>query len=175
MIVQLYSFSVGSFVIAEEWNANFRVLHDTCAEHILAIEDAYDTLAFPNSDLTYVFDSIRITDTNAEMNQDYVGFIVDRNKEYFVGALPNQTPVNITIRQGMEGECRVVFNLPELMTLEAPIRITYKGVVITPKDATADCYVNTGYYNYFNPGIYYVMIHEQNGKAQVKLISAVEE
>lgn len=175
MIVQLYSFSVGSFVAAEEWNANFRVLHDTCIEHILSIEDAYDTLAFSDSDLTYVFNSIRITDTNAEMNQDYVGFIVDRNKEYYVGTLPNQTPVNITIREGMGGECRVVFNLPELMTLEAPIRITYKGVVITPKDATADCYVNTGYYNYFNPGMYYVMIHEQNGKAQVKLISAVEE
>ena len=180
MITQLYSFSIGSFVVAEEWKATFSTLHDYCVAHALAIEDAYDTLAFPDSDLTYVFSSIRRTDTNVSMNQPYISFIVDRNREYYVGSpsnpdvLPPQTPVNIIIREGMEGECRVIFRLPELMTLEAPIRITYKGVVITPKDATADCYVNTGFYNYFNPGLYYVMIHEQNGKAQVKLISAAE-
>ena len=172
---------MGSFVVAEEWNSNFRVLRTFCEEHTLSIDDAYQTMAFPDSDLTYVFSSIRRTDVNVKMNQPYISFIVDRNKEYYVGSpnnpnvLPAQTPVNITIREGLEGECRVIFKLPELMTLEPPIKIKYKGVIVQPKDSSADCYVNTGYYNYFNPGLYYVMIHEQNGKAQVKLVSAVEE
>ena len=181
MITQLYSFSIGSFVVAEEWNSNFRVLHDYCVDHTLAVDDAYQTLSFPDSDLSYVFSSIRRTDTNVRMNQPYISFIVDRNKEYYIGSaanpdiLPPQTPVNITIREGMEGECRVIFRIPELMTLEPPIKIKYKNVIVQPKDPNADCYVNTGYYDYFNPGLYYVMIHEQNGKAQVKLISAVED
>jgi len=174
MITQLYNFSVGSFVIAEEWNANFRVLHDTCVEHAVAIEDAYDILAFPGSDLSQIFAAVR-AEPNVKMNQAYTSFIVDRNTEYYVGNVPAQSPVNIVIREGMEGECRVIFTIPELMTLEPPIAIWYKGVRIQPKDATADCYVNTGYYQYFNAGMYYVMIHEQNGKAQVKLISAAEE
>ena len=174
MITQLYNFSVGSFVVAEEWNANFRLLHDTCEEHAIAIEDAYDVLAFPNSDLSEVFDAVRAT-PNVKTNMAYTSFMVDKNFEYYVGNLPVQQPVNIVIKEGMEGECRVIFVLPELMTLEPPIAIWYKGVRIQPKDATADCYVNTGYYQHFNPGMYYVMIHEQNGKAQVKLISAAEE
>ena len=174
MITQLYNFSTGSFVVAEEWNANFRVLHDYCVAHALALEDAYQVLAFPDSDLSDIFVSIRRT-PNVKMNQAYTSFMVERNTEYYVGNLPAQQPVNIVISEGMEGECRVIFNLPELMELEDPIAITYKGVRIQSKDPTADCYVNTGYYKYFNPGIYYVLIHEQNGKAQVKLVSAAEE
>lgn len=173
MITQLYSFSAGSFVVAEEWNANFRALHDLCVEHALSLEDAYDTLAFPESDLSSVFSSVR-NFPNVKMNQAYTSFMVDRNNEYYVGNVPAQSPVNIVIPEGMEGECRVIFQLPELMTLEPPISIMYKGVRIAPKDPEADCYVNTGYYEHYNAGMYYVMIHEQNGKAQVKIISAVE-
>lgn len=176
MIVSLYSFSVGSYVVAEEWNANFRVLHDYCVEHAQALEDAYQVLAFPDSDLSDVFAVCR-NYPNVEMNQAYTSFSVDRNKEYYIGspgnpnALPAQTQVHINITEGLEGEARVIFRLPELMTSNPPILVEYKGVIVTPRDSSADCYVDTGYYNYYKPGTYYVMIHEQNGKAQVKLIS----
>lgn len=170
MITQLYNFAVGSFVVAEEWNANFRVLKDYCEAHTQAINDAYQVYAFPSSDLSAIFSAVR-AQPNVETNKAYTGFVVDNNTEYYVGNVPQQQPVNITIKEGMEGECRVIFRIPELMTLEPPIVIWYKGVRVTPLDNTGDCYVNVGAYTHYNPGTYYVLIHEQNSKAQVKLIS----
>ena len=176
MIISLYNFSIGSYVVAEEWNANFRVLSEYCFAHAEAIEDGYDIYAFPDSDLTNIFDVCR-SYPNVKMNQAYTSFMVERNTEFYIGspenpnALPAQQQVRIVIPQGLEGEARVIFRLPELMTVTPPILIEYKGVVVTPGDKTADCYVNVGDYSYYNPGTYYVMIHEQNGKAQVKLIS----
>lgn len=174
MITQLYNFSVGSFVVAEEWNANFRVLKDYCDAHSIAINDAYQIFAFPDSDLSVVFNAVRAY-PNVKTNMAYISFLVDNNNEYYVGNLPPQQPVNIVIKEGLNGECRIIFDLPELMTLEPPIAIWYKGVRITPGDNTEDCYVNVGAYDYYNPGKYYVFVHEQNGKAQVKLVSTVEE
>lgn len=170
MITELHNFSVGSYVVADEWNSNFRVLANFCVLHEESITDAYNTLAFPNSDLTNILNMVR-NNPNVSMAQAYEGFLVQRNKEYYVGTVPSQQQVHIVIEEGLEGEARVIFNLPALMTISAPILVTYKGVTVSPKDKTADCYVDTGFYSYYNAGTYYVIIHEQNGKAQVKLIS----
>ena len=170
MILNLYNFSVGSYVVAEEWNSNFRVLHDYCVAHAETLVDAYQVLAFPNSDLSDIFTAVR-NFPNVADNQPYNGVDVQRNKEYYVRTLGNQQQVKINIPLGMEGECRVIFNLPQLMTSNPPILVEYNGVIVAPRDTSANCYVNTGFYSYYNPGMYYVMIHEQNGKAQVKLVS----
>lgn len=174
MITQLYEFSVGSYVVAEEWNANFRVLKDFCVEHTLSIADAYNSVAFSNSDLTQVFNKIRGW-ANVLTNQPYNaqnGLILDRNKEFYIQALPEQQQVHLQIPTNMNGECRVIFTLPELMTSDAPILIYYKGAAVTTlRDKVGDCYIDAGAYPYYNAGLYYVMIHELNGKAQVKLIS----
>lgn len=170
MIAQLYQFSIGSYVIAEEWNANFRTLKEYCSEHIIAFQDSYDNLAFPNSDLTQVFNAVS-NSLNVETNRPYDAVNVTNNKEFYVGPVPAQQQVHIYIPQGLNGESRVIFTLPELMTSDAPILVTYNGVTVSLRDKTADCYVDAGSYPYYNSGLYYVMIHELNGKAQVKLIS----
>lgn len=171
MIIQLYEFSVGSYVVAEEWNSNFRTLKEYSLSHKQTIEDAYNVLAFPNSDLSTVFSVIR-TRSNVITNEPYDAVDVERNKEIYVGTVPAQQQVSIYIPRGLNGESRVIFTLPELMTISAPILVYYDGVAVTTlKDKTGDCYVDAGYYPYYNAGMYYVMIHELNGKAQVKLIS----
>lgn len=171
MIIQLYQFSVGSYVTAEEWNANFRVLKDYCVEHYLSIADAYNKIAFPDSDLTQIFNKVRIW-PNVITNSSYDAVFAKNNYEIYVGPVPTQTQVQIYIPSGLNGESRIIFTLPELMTSSAPILVYYNGVAVTTlKDKNGDCYVDAGSYQYYNPGVYYVMIHELNGKAQVKLIS----
>ena len=59
MITQLYTFSTGSYVVADEWNANFRVLYNTSLSHQDAITDAKNTIAFPLSDLSGVFSAVK--------------------------------------------------------------------------------------------------------------------
>lgn len=171
MIIQLYEFSVGSYVVAEEWNTNFRTLKECCISHRLSIQDAYNEIAFPTSDLTQVFNAIKGW-PNVISNSSYDAVFVKNNYEVYVGPVPSQTQVQIHIPAGMNGESRVIFTLPELMTSDAPILVYYNGVAVTTlKDKNGDCYVDAGAYPYYNAGTYYVMIHELNGKAQVKLIS----
>lgn len=173
MITQLYEFSVGSYVVADEWNANFRVLNEYCIAHKISIEDAYNEVAFPTSDLTQVFNTIKAW-ANVNTNASYDSVFAKRNFEIYVGPVPPQTQVQIYIESDKmtNGECRIIFTLPELMTSDAPILVYYKGVAVTTlKDKNGDCYIDAGAYPYYNAGTYYVMIHELNGKAQVKLIS----
>lgn len=152
----MYTFSPGSFVVADEWNANFNVLYKTSSEHAQAISDAYDETAFPNSDLSNVFAAV-----NGELNSFAIegnSVTVGVNQEFYK-TLSSGQELAITIPQGMDGEARVLFRLQENRSL-LPFSINYSGTKII-----------NHYNNYvFRPGYYYIMIYETNNVAQVKLI-----
>ena len=156
MITELYIFSPGSYVVADEWNANFNVLYKTTYEHLEAITDAYQVVAFPNSDLTGVFNAVK---------SQYNSFVIAGNsitvsteREYYKVLSAGQD-LSITIPENMNGESRVLIQIQEDRSL-LPFSINYSGTTIVDH-----------YDNYvFRSGYYYIMIYESNGLAQVKLI-----
>lgn len=158
MITQLYTFSAGSYVVAEDWNANFRTLYKANVAHEEAITDAQDQIAFPNSDLTELFDAL-----HGQLNS----FAIPGNTvtiapeyEYYKILSPGQDLV-INIPDSMAGEARVLLNVQETRTL-MPFIINYSGTQN----------ISYGFYKYmyFRPGYYYVMLHVSNGLAQAKVI-----
>ena len=158
MITELYTFSPSSYVVAEEWNANFRTLYNVNIAHLEAITDANSTIAFPNSDLTDVFNAVR-----SQLNS----FAIPGNTvtiapecEYYK-TLANGQDLVINIPTGLNAEARVLIQIQEDRSL-LPFSINYPGTTR----------INYGFYNYnyFRSGYYYVMIYESNGVAQVKLI-----
>ena len=157
MITELYTFSPGSFVIADEWNTNFRVLYNTAQEHKTAIVDAYNTIAFPTSDLSTIFTAVR--------NQQN-SFVIDGNSitvfpecEYYK-VLGSGQDLNITVQSGLNAEARILIQLQEDRIL-LPFSVNYTGGTL----------IVNHYNNYtFWAGYYYIMIYESNGVAQVKLI-----
>lgn len=156
MITELYVFSPSSFVVAEEWNANFRVLYNTVSAHMEAIADAQATIAFPNSDLTGVYNAVR-----GQLNS----FAIPGNTvtvapecEYYKTLASGQDLV-INIPTGLNAEARVLIRLQEDRSL-LPFSVNYDDTLIV-----------NHYNNFvFRSGYYYVMIYEANGVAQVKLI-----
>lgn len=158
MITELYVFSPSSYVVAEEWNANFRALYNTTLAHIEAIVDAQATIAFPNSDLTDVYNAVRSQLNSFAIPGDTV--TVAPECEYYK-TLANGQDLVINIPTGLNAEARVLIRIQDDRTL-LPFSINYAG--------TTD--INYGYYNYnyFRSGYYYIMIYEANGVAQVKLI-----
>ena len=160
MITQLYVFSPGSYVVADEWNANFNTLYKATYQHSEAIADAYDVLAFPNSDLTGVFNAVR---------SQYNSFVITGNsvtvsteQEYYKTLAVGETLL-INIPKGMNGEARVLVYLPQAVTQKF-FTIGYDGGnVIEYLDVYfAGLTLISGYY--------YIMIYEANNTAQVKLI-----
>lgn len=159
MITELYTFSPGSFVVAQEWNANFKVLDQFNISHAEAITDAYNYYAFPNSDLTGVFNAVK-----NEPNSHYIEngtldkTLVYAEQEYY-GEVASQ--INIGIPVGVNGEVRVLVHLTSDQSI-LPFNITYDG--------------GTLIFNYdnhntsFSAGYYYIMIYESNNVAQAKLI-----
>lgn len=156
MIVELYTFSPGSFIVADEWNANFKVIYQEAYKQDEAIIDAYNELAFPNSDLTNVFNAVKTWFNSEGLRGNSV--TVEPEQEYYK-TLANSETLNITIKPGMNGEARILFQLQENRT-QLPFSINYTGIKII-----------NHYENYvFRSGYYYIMIYESNGTAQVKLI-----
>lgn len=158
MITELYNFAPGSYVVADEWNGNFSALYKINVAHEETIQDCYDIYAFPYSDLTDVFNAV-----NNKPNSHFVegnSITVHAEQEYYKTLASGQN-INITIPTNMNGECRVLIQIQELRTI-LPFVINYSGTSI----------INYGFYNYnyFRAGYYYIMIHEMNGIAQVKLI-----
>ena len=158
MITQLYTFSPGSYVVAEEWDANFRTLYNVNIAHLEAITDANSTIAFPDSDLTGVYSAVRSQLNSFAIPGNTV--TVAPECEYYK-TLANGQDLVINIPTGLNAEARVLIRIQDDRTL-LPFSITYAG--------TTD--INYGFYNYnyFRSGYYYVMIYETNGVAQVKLI-----
>jgi hypothetical protein len=156
MITQLYTFTVGSFVVADEWNANFRTIYNTNIAHYEAIQDAYNTLAFQGSDLSDVYAAVRSQPNCFEIGGTAV--TVAPECEYFK-VLGNGEDLVINIPTGLNAEARVLIQIQDNRSL-LPFSIGYSGTTII-----------NHYDNYvFRAGYYYVMIYETNGVAQVKLI-----
>lgn len=156
MITELYVFSPSSYVVAEEWNANFRVLYQTTLAHMEAITDAQATIAFPNSDLTDVYNAVRSQLNSFAIPGNTV--TVAPECEYYK-TLANGRDLVINIPTGLNAEARVLIRTQEDRSL-LPFSVNYDGTLIV-----------NHYNNFvFRSGYYYVMIYETNGLAQVKLI-----
>lgn len=157
MITQLYIFSPGSYVVAEEWNANFRIIYQATYLHKEAINDAYSVVAFPDSDLSGVYAQVRARgDSDDISGQNAVD--IAASHEYYK-TLANGQDLVINIPQGLNSEARVLIRIQENRSL-LPFSVNYSGTKII-----------NHYNNYvFRPGYYYIMIYETNNVAQVKLI-----
>lgn len=158
MITELYTFTPGSYVVADEWNANFKTLYQANAEHSTAIADAYADVAFPDSDLTTIFNIVKTQSNSSAIPGNTVNIRVENEYYKILGSGEDLT---INIPSGMDGEARILIQLQEDRSL-LPFSVNYSGNTI----------INYGFYNYnyFRIGYYYVMIYETNGVAQVKLI-----
>ena len=143
-------------MIAEEWNANFRVLYNTTLAHMEAIADAQANIAFPNSDLTGVYNAVRSQLNSFAIPGNTV--TVAPECEYYK-TLANGQDLVINIPTGLNAEARVLIRIQENRSL-LPFSVNYSGTKII-----------NHYDNYvFRAGYYYIMIYETNGVAQVKLI-----
>lgn len=158
MITQLYTFSPGSYVVAEEWNANFRTIEKANVLHAEAIVDANAQIAFPNSDMTDLFAAVHNQPNSFAIPGNTVTVAVEC--EYYK-TLGSGQDLAINIPTGLNGEARVLIRTQEDRSL-LPFSVNYSGTSS----------INYGFYNYnyFRAGYYYIMIYETNGVAQVKLI-----
>lgn len=156
MITQLYIFAPGSYVVADEWNANFRTIYNTNIAHYEAIQDAYNTLAFPGSDLSDIYAAVRSQPNCFAISGTAI--TVAPECEYFK-VLGSGEDLVINIPTGLNAEARVLIQIQEDRSL-LPFSIGYSGTTII------NHYNNVGY----DAGYYYIMIYETNGVAQVKLI-----
>lgn len=160
MITQLYVFSPGSFVVAEEWNANFRVIYRESITQKEAIADAFSVIAFPDSDLSGVYAQIRARGDCSEI----IGNAVDiaASHEYYK-TLANGEDLQINIDGNMNGEARILFKTEEdrnLLPFSAGFVGGVQGTVIIDHDNNFN----------FPAGSYYIMIYVTNKVAQLKLI-----
>lgn len=156
MIIQLYTFSPGSYVVADEWNANFKVLYNSNLAHAEAIVDAQNQYAFPNSDFSDIFAAIR-NRPNSHLIDNLLVDVAPEQEYYKI--LANNENLTINVEQGLNAEARILIQLPDLRT-DFPFVITYSGQQV----------IMYGDYKYFNPGYYYIMIYETNGLLQAKFI-----
>lgn len=156
MINQLYTFTVGTYVVADEWNANFKALANSNADCVQAIEDAEVSVAFPDDDLTQLFNAVRKKPNSFAIAGTTV--IVQPECEYYK-ALADGEDLAIQIPTGLNAEARVVIRTTDDRSL-LPFSILYSG----------DTNITYGEDMVFPAGIYYIMIYETAGQAQVKLI-----
>lgn len=158
MINQLYTFTVGTYVVADEWNSNFKALANSNADCVQAIADAEVSVAFPDEDLTQLFNAVRKKPNSFAIAGSTV--IVQPECEYYK-ALADGEDLAIEIPVGLNAESRIAIKISDNREL-LPFSVLYDGKKT----------VNYGFYNYnyFRAGYYYIMIHEANGLAQVKLI-----
>lgn len=157
MITELYTFTPGSYVVADEWNANFRVLYKSNVAHLEAINDAWATVAFPTSDLSDVYAAVRRQPNSFAVPGNTV--TLSPECEYYK-TLPNGEDITINIPTGLDAEARVLIRTQEDRSL-LPFSVNYSGGTLI-----IDHYNNSVFWS----GYYYVMIYEANGVAQVKLI-----
>lgn len=162
MITQLYVFSPSSYVVADEWNANFRTLYNANLAHLEAINVAWDTVAFPTSDLTGVFNAVRSQPNSFAIDgsSSVATVLVAPECEYYK-TLANGQDLLIQIPSGgLNAEARVLIQLQEDRN-QLPFDVTYDGgtLILDHDDSFT-----------FWSGYYYIMIYEANGVAQAKLI-----
>lgn len=158
MINQLYTFTVGTYVVADEWNANFKAVSTSNTECKQAIEDANTDIAFKDGDLSGVFDAVRAKPNSRSISGDTQ--LLSAGTEYYKTLLDGET-LTLVVPENMNGESRVIIKIQDDRDL-TPVVIgeSYNGeVFITGLDRVK-----------FKSGIYYLFILEQNGVLMVKTI-----
>lgn len=161
MITQLYIFSPGSYVVADEWNANFRVLRDTNVLHQESIVDANNLILFQGGDYTAVYNRVnnepnsRLAETtiqNPKVDNEYYR-IIQGEQQLFVTVAPGT----------LNGEARIVVQTTQNNVLP-PVVITYGGSqdnVVWPN----------GIAQWYLAGMKFIFLLERSGKLYVKMIA----
>lgn len=165
MITQLYNFAPGSYVVADEWNGNFSALYKTNVAHEEVIQDCYDICAFPNSDLTGVFDAVK------EMPNSHLieglEVTLSAGQEYYK-TLPTGKNLLIIYPEDFYGEARILVKLEEERTGFQNRFFNMQG------DANASMNIGIGTHWHFNPGFYYFVIfstrRENHHQTYMKLL-----
>lgn len=167
MIVELYSFTPGSYVVADEWNANFSVLYNFAVLHRKSIYDAYDLVAFPNDDLSNILTNV----DNYINSYQFVGTsiaIMSPNVEYWQSSLETITTAQqLVIRVGkISGEARVFFQTSDTRDPGLPpYVINYDGGA-----GNIDFIDDSRIWQ--DPGIKCLLFYELNDKLNVRIIKA---
>ena len=156
MIIQLYTFAPGSYVVADEWNANFRTIYNANLAHVEAIQDMNNRLAFRNGDLSGVYAAVRSWPNCFEISGTAV--TIAPECEYFK-VLGSGEDLAISIPASFNSETRIIIKTQDDRTL-LPFSVSYVGTVQTSYGEDA----------VFPAGIYYILIYVLNNVAQVKLI-----
>lgn len=156
MINKLYSFALGTFIVADEWNANFKAITDSNNDCNTATKDAEVSVAFPDSDLSDLFDAVKSMPNSFEISGNSV--VIQPECEYYK-ILSSGEDLQIQIPKGLNSESRIIIKTPDDREL-LPFSVLYNGSLS----------VNSGMGRFFSKGTYFIMIHETNNVAQVKLI-----
>lgn len=156
MINSLNIFLPDTNVVAEEWNANFNAIRQSNTACADAIQDAKDTLAFPD-DLSGVYSYLRRLKNSTQIVEAEV--TVHAEQEYYKRLAAAQD-LQITIPVGMNGESRIAIYIPDNRS-QKPFSVSYSG-----SQTIINHYNDAG----FDAGYYYIMIYETAGIAYVKLI-----
>lgn len=159
MIKQLYVFSVDSYVVASEWNANFNAIDKSNADCLQAIEDAENELAFADGDLTLFFDAIR-SEINSESYTGVSAPIVARPEHEYYKSLATGEDLTVDIPTGFTGEFRIWLKHTDKRQL-SPIQFNFDGGTVSWEN---------GFSNWYSAGTKIVFVYVINGVAYVKMI-----
>lgn len=167
MITELYTFTPGSYVVADEWNANFSVLHNVAQQHSEAITDAYNLVAFPNGDLSGVFANVDNSINSFQFTGTSIA-ILSPNMEYWQNRLETITQdQQLIIRVGkINGEARVFFQTSGTRDIALPpFLINYDG-----GDANIDFIDDSRVWQ--DAGTKCLLFYELNDKLNVRMVKA---
>lgn len=159
MITQLYIFSPGSYVVADEWNANFRVLMNTNLAHQEAIIDANELVMFKGGDYTPIYNKVNAEYNSFAISGSSVSVTVDCEYYKDLGS-GEQIVVNVG---HINGEARIMLRTAQNDSLP-PIRINYAG-------GDANIVWPNGIAYWFLAGMKIVFLLERNGKLYVKMLA----
>lgn len=127
MITELYTFSPGSYVVADEWNANFSTLFNVAGQHSEAITDAYNLVAFYTSDLSLVYARVDVQQNSYSFSGTALE-IKSPNVEYWqnrVEEITDSQELVVTVGH-INGEARVIFRTSTDRSL-TPVTVNYAG------------------------------------------------
>jgi hypothetical protein len=167
MITELYTFTPGFYVVADEWNANFSVLSNVAEQHNEAVIDGYNLLAFPNGDLSGVFENVDARPNSVQFTGTSIA-ILSPNMEYWQNRLETITAdQQLVIRVGkINGEARVFFQTSSTRDIALPpFLINYDG-----GDANIDFVDDSRVWQ--DAGIKCLLFYELNDKLNVRMVKA---
>lgn len=161
MITELYTFSPSSYVVAEEWNANFRVLYSANVLHQEAIVDANSKILFIGGDYSGIYSRLDNIPNSKFTDSVLQNPLVDY--EYYT-TIQSGGQLFIQVDRGsLNGEARVLVKIQESSQLP-PVIVTYGG--------TQDDVVWTGgLEQWYSAGMRFIFLLERDGKLYVKMIA----